>query len=125
MRLTPAARRDFLVAGLTSALAILLDPAAILRGESFFERDLHLDWYPRLEALARCVSEGAWPVWDTSIGFGQPLLADPGAQVAYPVTWLLLAVPRPAAYTVFVLVHLIVSLLDLLNSHEGLANRLR
>ena len=37
------------------------------------------------------------------IGFGQPLLADPGAQVAYPVTWLAVAVPGPAAYTVFVL----------------------
>ena len=45
--------RDLLVAGITTVLAVLLYPAAVLRGQSFFERDLHLDWYPRLEALAR------------------------------------------------------------------------
>ena len=50
-------------------------------------------------------------MWDTSIGFGQPLLADPGAQVAYPVTWLALVAPRPMAYSVFVLVHLLVAAL--------------
>ncbi len=111
MSLSPRALRDLLVAGVTSALAVLLYPGAFLRGESFFERDLHLDWYSRIEALARCVREGAWPLWDTSIGFGQPLLADPGAQVAYPVTWLALAAPRPVAYSVFVLVHLLVAAL--------------
>jgi hypothetical protein len=104
-------RRDLLVAGLTGAIALVLYPGAFFRGESFFERDLHLDWYPRLEAIGRCVREGAWPLWDLGVGFGHPLLADPGAQVAYPVTWLALAVPRPAAYTVFVLVHLLVAAL--------------
>jgi hypothetical protein len=103
------ARRDLLAAGLATVLAVLLYPGAFLRGESFFERDLHLDWYPRLEALARCLGEGAWPLWDRSIGFGQPLLADPGAQVAYPVTWLLLAVPFPLAYSLFVLLHLLLA----------------
>ncbi len=111
MPFPPRALRDLLVAGVTCLLALLLYPAAFLRGESFFERDLHLDWYPRIEALARCLGEGAWPLWDTSIGFGQPLLADPGAQVAYPVTWLALAVPRPLAYSVFVLLHLLVAAL--------------
>ena len=111
MSFSPRVSRDLLVAGVTSVLAVLLNPAAFLGGESFFERDLHLDWYPRIEALARCVREGAWPLWDTSIGFGQPLLADPGAQVAYPVTWLAVAVPGPAAYTVFVLLHLLVAAL--------------
>jgi hypothetical protein len=105
------AHRDVVVALATSVFAVLLYPGALLRGESFFERDLHLDWYPRLEALARCLREGAWPLWDTSIGFGQPLLADPGAQVAYPVTWLVLAVPRPVAYTLLVFAHLLVAAL--------------
>ena len=41
------------------------------------------------------------------------VLADPGAQVAYPVTWLVLAVPRSAAYTAFVLVPLIVGALGM------------
>lgn len=100
---------DALAALGAAALAVVLFPGALLRGESFYERDLHLDWYPRLEAIARALHEGAWPVWDPSIGFGQPLLADPGAQVAYPGTFLALLAPRPLAYTVFVLAHLVLT----------------
>jgi hypothetical protein len=111
MAFSPRALRDAAIALGTSVGATLLYPGVLLRGESFFERDVHLDWYPRLEALARCLQEGAWPLWDTSIGFGQPLLADPGAQVAYPMTWLVLAVPRPVAYTILVLFHLVVAAL--------------
>jgi hypothetical protein len=98
---------DLFAAAATAALSVLLYPGALLRGESFFERDLHLDWYPRLEAIRTAIGPGRWPLWDLSQGFGQPLLADPGAQVAYPLTWLALVVPRPAAYTVFVLAHLL------------------
>jgi len=104
-----AVRRDLCVAAIAGALGAALYPGAVFRGESFFERDLHLDWYPRLEAIARCLRPGVWPLWDQTIGFGQPLLADPGAQVLYPVTWLALLVPQPAAYTVFVFVHLVLA----------------
>jgi hypothetical protein len=90
----------------TVGLSAVLFPGALLHGEAFFERDLHLDWYPRLEAIARSLRAGSWPVWDPSVAFGQPLLADPGAQVAYPGTWLALLAPRPVAYTLFVVLHL-------------------
>jgi hypothetical protein len=90
----------------TVGLSAVLFPGALLHGEAFFERDLHLDWYPRLEAIARSLRGGSWPVWDPSVAFGQPLLADPGAQVAYPGTWLVLLAPRPLAYTLFVVLHL-------------------
>jgi hypothetical protein len=96
------------VALATLALAVLLYPGALLRGEAFFERDLHLDWYPRLAALARSLGDGAWPLWEPGLGFGQPLLADPSVQVLYPVTWLTLALPWGVAYTGFVLVHLFI-----------------
>jgi hypothetical protein len=98
-----------LVAVSTLALAALLYPGALLRGEAFFERDLHLDWYPRLAALGRVLRAGSWPLWEPGLGFGQPLLADPSVQVLYPVTWLSLALPWGAAYTGFVLVHLLVA----------------
>ena len=45
------ARDPLLVALATLALAVLLYPGALLRGEAFFERDLHLDWYARLAAV--------------------------------------------------------------------------
>jgi hypothetical protein len=95
----------------TLALAALLYPGALLRGEAFFERDLHLDWYPRLAALGRVLAAGAWPLWDPGLGFGQPLLADPSLQALYPPTWLALALPWGAAYTSFVLLHLFVAAL--------------
>ena len=95
----PRALARPVVALATLALAVLLYPGALLRGEAFFERDLHLDWYPRLAALGRALAEGAWPLWEPGLGFGQPLLADPSVQVLYPVTWLALALPWGAAYT--------------------------
>lgn len=95
----------------TLALALVLYPGALLRGEAFFERDLHLDWYPRLASLGRALREGAWPLWEPGLGFGQPLLADPSVQVLYPITWLTLLLPWGVSYTVFVIVHLCVALL--------------
>ncbi len=109
MALPPAARRDTLVAGLALTLCLVLFPRALLRGELFFERDLHVDWYPRIASIWRCLTSGSWPLWDPSIGFGQPLLADPGAQVMYPATWLALLLPVSASYTVFVLGHLLLT----------------
>ena len=106
---SPRALARPVVALATLAFAVLLYPGALLRGEAFFERDLHLDWYPRLAALGRALGEGAWPLWEPGLGFGQPLLADPSVQVLYPVTWLALALPWSAAYTAFVLVHLLVA----------------
>src|SRR5262245_83455 len=102
-------RDPLLVALATLGVATVLYPGALLRGEAFFERDLHLDWYSRLAAIGRALREGAWPLWEPGLGFGQPLLADPSAQVLYPVTWLALLLPWSAAYTAFVLVHLFVA----------------
>ncbi len=106
MRLPPRASRDLLAVIGTLALAAVLYPRAVFRGEAFFERDLHIDWYPRIAALARCLREGALPLWDPSYGFGRPLLADPSSQVSYPLSWPSLLIPLGSAYTVYVLVHL-------------------
>ena len=104
-------RDAFFVALATLALAVVLYPGALLRGEAFFERDLHVDWYPRIAALLRCLHAGAWPLWDPGLGFGQPLIADPSLQALYPPTWLALALPWGTAYTAFVLVNLLVAAL--------------
>ncbi len=103
------AREQLAVAAATLGLAAVLYPGALLRGEAFFERDLHLDWYARMAAIGRALAQGSWPLWEPGLGFGQPLLADPSAQVLYPVTWLVLLLPWGAAYTGFVLVHLVIA----------------
>ncbi len=75
-------------------------------GEALFERDLHLDWYPRIRMLVATVRAGYLPLWDLSIGFGQPLLGDPSAQVLYPTTWLAFLLTPWTLYTVYALLHL-------------------
>jgi hypothetical protein len=109
MALSFRTRRDLAVAGATLLLCVLLYPGALLRGELFFERDLTFDWYLRLEAVGSALEQGSWPLWDTTVGFGQPLLADPGTEVLYPPTWLALGVPRSVGYTLFVVGHLLLA----------------
>jgi hypothetical protein len=91
-----------------AAMALLV--AFLLRdflfgGAVFYKRDVHLVWHPQVEAFVRAVAAGSWPVWDPSPGFGQPLLADPSAQILYPFTWLNLVMLPWTYYTVFVAVH--------------------
>jgi hypothetical protein len=88
------------------ALAVLLMLGAALLGEALFDRDLHLDWYPRARVFAATVRAGLPPLWDLSIGFGQPLLGDPSAQVLYPSTWLALLLAPWTLYTLYAVVHL-------------------
>lgn len=87
------------------ALVLLLFSDSVFRGRVFYERDLHLDWYTQMESFARSVAAGSLPLWDTTLAFGQPLLADPSAQILYPVTWLNLVMRPWWCYTVFVVFH--------------------
>jgi Bacterial membrane protein YfhO len=88
------------------AVVLLLLPR-VLEGWTLGQRDLRLVFLPQVDAIARCVARGAWPVWDPLLGFGQPLLANPANQVLYPPTWVGLLV-RPETYlTLFVLGHLL------------------
>ena len=87
-------------------LAALLVPRASFLGEALFDRDLHGQWYPRALAFAQAVRAGLPPLWDTWIGFGQPWLADPSAQLLYPTTWLSAIAPAWAVYTLFAVGHL-------------------
>jgi hypothetical protein len=88
------------------ALALLLFRGAVFGGQALFIRDINMVWYPQVSALVRCIASGSWPLWDPWRGFGQPLLADPSAQVLYPTTWLNLVAPPWASYTAFVVLHL-------------------
>jgi hypothetical protein len=106
-------------AGLTSkdapwllALALLAVPlfyGPLLRGEVLYRRDLNMLWVPQMESFVRAVAEGSLPLWDPYRAFGQPLLADPRAQIAYPPTWLNL-VMRPGTYlTLYVVGHVLLA----------------
>ncbi|HXY39304.1 MAG TPA: hypothetical protein VEQ10_06520, partial [Vicinamibacteria bacterium] len=92
-------------------LVVLLFRQPLLQGGVVYERDVHLIWHPQVEGFVRAVAGGALPLWDPSPAFGQPLLADPGAQVLYPPTWLNLLMRPWTYYTLFAAGHLALSAL--------------
>jgi membrane protein YfhO len=95
-------------AGLVILVGLLFHSAVLGRGV-FYYRDIHLFWHPQIEALLRCVRMGSWPVWDPSLAFGRPLLANPNVQVFYPPTWLNLLLPPGTYYTLYVLAHFLLT----------------
>ena len=52
-------------------------------------------------------ASGSWPVWNPYISFGQPLLANPNAQILYPITWLHLLMPAWTFYAWYVVFHFV------------------
>ena len=88
-------------------LLLALFPRVFLLGEVFYDRDLHVDFFPQAEAFVRAVFASSWPLWDSTVSFGQPLLADPSAQVLYPPHWLNLLLSPWRYYVVFVLAHVL------------------
>ena len=100
--------REAVAAALSLVPAVLLRDAILGRG-ALYQRDIHLYWHAEAEAFVRAVAAGSWPVWDPTLGFGQPLLANSSAQVLYPPTWLNLLVRPWWYYTFFVVAHLVLS----------------
>jgi hypothetical protein len=90
-------------------LVVVLFREPLLGGAVFFKRDIHLTWHSQIAGFVGAMADGAWPVWDPSPAFGQPLLADPGAQVLYPPTWLSLILPAWTYYTLFAFGHVLFS----------------
>ena len=112
--------RDVLFALLILAVLAALFPGLVFGGQVLFERDLHQMLYGQYASFARMVRAGSLPVWDPLPGFGQPLLANPAAQVLYPPTWMSLVFSPETAYSLYVLLHLAVGALGL----RALARRL-
>ena len=100
-----ARRPQWLVLAGLSALVVLLFPGVVLRGQVFYERDVHLVWYSQVESFVRAVRGGSWPVWDPYVSFGHPMLANPNTQVLYPPTWVNLVLAPESAYVVLTLAH--------------------
>lgn len=91
------------------AVLVALFWKVVWRGEVFYERDIHLIFLGQTETFVRAVMGGSWPVWDPYPGFGQPMLANPDAQVLYPFMWLNFLMSPATYYVLFVLGHLFFS----------------
>jgi hypothetical protein len=71
----------------------------------FFQRDILNYWLPHIHVFLRAVHAGDPPLWNANVGFGAPLLADPNFALLYPPTWLVLLIPPPDYYRLFVVGH--------------------
>lgn len=100
---------DWRVALVFAVVAVILYRRAVFLGEQFFYRDLAMQWYPQAEAFVRVIGAGSWPVWNPYISFGQPLLANPNAQLLYPLTWLQLLMPAWTFYTWYTIFHMVLA----------------
>jgi hypothetical protein len=91
------------------ALAALVF-AGLLRGRILFERDVSGLFWGLLESFRRCLALGSPPLWNPWMGFGQPLFANPSAQVLYPWTWLVLLIRPELYYSVYAIAHYLLAL---------------
>lgn len=96
---------DWRVALAFTVVAVIVYHRAVFLGEQFYYRDLAMQWYPQVEAFVHAVRSGSWPVWNRFISFGQPLLANPNAQLLYPITWLQVLLPAWTFYTWYTVLH--------------------
>lgn len=87
------------------ALVLATFAPALPATSVLFERDIHAYWYPQRAALRAAVAGGSLPLWNPWVGFGAPFLADASSQLAYPLTWLLLALPLPLQFEILTIGH--------------------
>jgi hypothetical protein len=99
------------VAGLGVLVALVLPD--VLRGRVLFERDIGALYWAMFASFARTVAAGSPPLWNPWMGFGQPMLANPAAQAAYPPTWLNLLIAPEYYYSVYAVGHLLLASIGL------------
>jgi hypothetical protein len=90
--------------GLLVLLAFLF-PRLVFTRDILFERDVHLMYFGVAQAFVESITEGGLPLWNPRLAFGEPLLAKPFYQAAYPPTWLNLVLLPHQYFKVFALAH--------------------
>jgi hypothetical protein len=93
------------MAAALAVLVALVFAEAFRPDRVFYYRDIANYWYPQTEAFVRSIAEGSWPVWNPYFSFGQPMLADPNYQIAYPFRWLSLVLLPSTCFKLFVTLH--------------------
>jgi Bacterial membrane protein YfhO len=92
-----------------AVLVLALFRDIVFGGRVLFDRDIHFYWFGQIEVFRQCIAAGSWPVWDRTIAFGQPMLANPSVEALYPWTWISLVVGTWSFFTIFVIGHLFLS----------------
>jgi hypothetical protein len=102
-------RSAALLLGLCSALVVASFAHLLFAGRIPIYRDLLFFTLPLKQFLAERLRAGELPLWNPFVYLGTPFLANPQAGVLYPVS-LLLLIPFPLGYTVFLVAHYLIAL---------------
>ncbi|MBI4872058.1 MAG: YfhO family protein, partial [Candidatus Riflebacteria bacterium] len=81
----------------------------LFEGQSFHFRDTSTIYYTQAQATVQAWREGRLPSWEPRIACGYPFQADPHSMVFYPPAIVLLFLPMPRAYNVFVVLHVVLA----------------
>ena len=104
--LVPRRQRNFFPAALV-ILALAPFALPLIRFEVFDFRD-HSDYFVPLRYFtAQQMTAGALPLWNPYNASGEPWFANPQTGVFYPPAWLFLALPFPAAYVLYLALHVV------------------
>ena len=96
-----------------AALALLLCAELFVPGRSLFRWDTFIySWPILLETRSQWLS-GHFPFWASSICNGTPLLENINAGVLYPLRLLLWILPLRPGYSLFILLHVFLSLVGM------------
>jgi hypothetical protein len=88
-------------------LTLVVFARPLLHNEVFSFRD-HGDYFQPLRWFtANELRHGRLPLWNVYSASGEPWLANPQTGVFYPPSWLFLVLPFPTAYTLYLLLHVL------------------
>ena len=88
-------------------VALVVFARPLVRNEVFSFRD-HGDYFQPLRWFtANELRHGRLPLWNVYSASGEPWLANPQTGVFYPPTWLFVVLPFTAAYTLYLLLHVV------------------
>ncbi|HQZ18975.1 MAG TPA: hypothetical protein PLD86_19025, partial [Vicinamibacteria bacterium] len=104
-------RRGLTLLGVFCLVPLLNFPLALISARTLFARDIGMVWAPQVEAVVQQVGRGEMPSFDARRAFGQPLFADPRAEVLYPPAWIHWILPMETSYPLFCALHLVIAAL--------------
>ena len=107
--MTERRARTLCLLGVLALAAGFNFPGALLGDGALFRRDIAMVWAPQIESVIRQVGRGEPPFFDARRGFGQPLLADPRAEILYPPSWVHWVVPVERSYALFAWFHIVLA----------------
>lgn len=104
-------RRGLSLLGVFCLVPLLNFPLALISSRTLFARDIGMVWAPQVEAVVQQVGKAEMPFFDARRAFGQPLFADPRAEVLYPPAWIHWILPMETSYPLFCALHLVIAAL--------------